>query len=51
MTETNFKQINVEAALKGIVHLKIKIMSPLPHPQVIPNLHDLLSSVEHERST
>ncbi len=34
--------------LKGIVHPGIKILSSFTHPHVAPNLHDILSSVQHE---
>ncbi len=34
--------------LKGIVHPGIKIVSSFTHPHVAPNLHDILSSVQHE---
>jgi len=40
----------VNYSIKGIVHLKIKkIMSSFTHPQLVPNLYELLSSVEHKR--
>jgi len=33
--------------LKGIVHPKK--LSSFTHPQVVPNLYEILSSVEHKR--
>lgn len=36
--------------LKGIVPLKIKILSSFAHPQVAPNLYDVRSFVECKRS-
>ncbi len=33
--------------LKGIVHLKMKILSSFTHPQVFPNLYECLCSTEH----
>ncbi len=33
--------------IKGIVHTKMKTLS-FNNPQVVPNLHDFLSSAEHE---
>ncbi len=35
-------------AFKGIVHPKIKILSLITHPHVVPNLQDLHSSSEHK---
>ncbi len=34
--------------VKGIVHPNMKIMSPITHPHVIPNLYDLHWSSEHK---
>ncbi len=34
--------------LKGIVHPKMKILSLITHPHVVPNLKDLCSSSEHK---
>ncbi len=34
--------------LKGIVHLKMKILSSFTHPQVVPNLYECLCSAEHK---
>ncbi len=34
--------------LKGIVHPKMKILSLITHPHVVPNLKDLHSSSEHK---
>jgi len=35
-------------SLKGILHPKIKILSSFTHPQVVSNLYEFLSSVEHK---
>jgi len=35
-------------ALKGLVHPKMKMMSLITHPHVIPNPKDLRSSSEHK---
>jgi len=35
--------------LKAIVHPKMNMLSSFPHPQVVPNLYELLSSAEHKR--
>jgi len=35
--------------IKGIVHLKIKILSSFTHPQVVSTLFEFLSSAEHKR--
>ncbi len=42
MEETNWNQ------LKGIVHPKMKILSLITHPHVVPNPLDLRSSSEHK---
>jgi len=34
-------------AFKGIVHPKIKILSVLTHPQVVPKLYVFICSAEH----
>jgi len=34
--------------VKGIVHTKMKILSPLTHPQVVPNLYTFISPAEHK---
>ncbi len=34
--------------VKGIVHPKMKMMSPFTHPQVVPNLFECLCSAEHK---
>jgi len=34
--------------LKGILHPKIKILSSFTHPQVVADLYEYLSSVEHK---
>ncbi len=34
--------------VKGIVHQKMKILSLITHPDVVPNLKDLRSSSEHK---
>ncbi len=33
--------------MKRTVYPKLKIMSSVNHPQVVPNLYEFLSSVEH----
>jgi len=40
-----------EQIVKGIVIPKMKILSSFTHPQVVPNLYELLFSVEHKKST
>uniref|UniRef100_A0A673KXR9 Protein kinase C n=1 Tax=Sinocyclocheilus rhinocerous TaxID=307959 RepID=A0A673KXR9_9TELE len=35
--------------VKGVVHPKMKILSFFTHPQVVLNLYEFLSSVEHKR--
>jgi len=37
-----------EQDIKGIVHPKMKILSSVIHPQVVPNLYECLSSAEHK---
>jgi len=39
----------IAITLKGIVHLKMKILSSFTHPQVVLNLYAFLSSAEHKR--
>ncbi len=41
-------QGSVTCAIKGIVHPKMKMMSLITHPHVIPNPKDLCSSSEHK---
>jgi len=41
--------LSLNHRIKGIVHPKMKILSSFTHPQVVPNLHDFLSSAEHKR--
>ncbi len=54
-------QINVEVSIcwlilkkkcisyiKGIVHHKMKILSPFTHPQVVSNLYECVCSAEHK---
>ncbi len=36
------------AALKGIVHSKMKILSSFTHPQVVSNLYACLCSAQHK---
>ncbi len=38
----------VQNVLKGIVHLKNKILSSFTHPQAAPNLYEFLCSAEHK---
>jgi len=35
--------------IKGIDHLKIKILLSFTRPQVVSNMYDFLSSAEHKR--
>jgi len=37
-----------QTKLKVIVHPKMKILSSLTHPHVVPNLYEFLSSAEHK---
>lgn len=39
----------LQATLKGIVHLKMNIYTLFSHRQVVPNIYELLFSVEHKR--
>ncbi len=41
--------IGLSLNFEGIVHLKMKTMSSFNRPSVIPNMYDLLSSVEYIR--
>ncbi len=41
--------IDLSLNFEGIVHLKMKTMSSFNRPSVIPNMYDLLSSVEYIR--
>jgi len=45
--DSSFKEIKVYirciCSFKGIVQLEIKMMSLFIHPQVVPNLHEVLS--------
>jgi len=36
------------STLKGIVDLKMKILSSFTHPQIVSTLYEFLSSVEHK---
>jgi len=38
----------VDGDLKGTVHPKMNILSSFTHPQVVSNLYEFLSSVEHK---
>ncbi len=39
---------HVHLVFKGIVHLKMKILSSFTHPQVVPSLYECLCSAEHK---
>jgi len=34
--------------MKGLVHLKMKILSVFTHPHVVPNLYVFICSAEHK---
>ncbi len=38
----------IKTDIKGIVHLKMKIVSSFTHPEVVPNLYECLCSAEHK---
>jgi len=40
--------IHSSVLLKGIVHPKMKILSPFTHPQVVPNLNVFICSAVHK---
>jgi len=39
---------SLKKLLEGIVHQKMKILSLFTHPYVVPNLFEILSSIEHK---
>jgi len=38
----------LHGVVKGILHLKMKILSSFTHPQVVANLYEFLSSAEYK---
>ncbi len=50
ISEECFKHLveSMPRRIKGIVHPKMKILSSLAHPQVVPNLYECLCSAEYK---
>ncbi len=42
--------VTLFSIFKGTVHPKMKILASFTHSQIILNLYEFLSSVEHKRS-